>query len=202
MGFILEKYNNNRAALIVAFRGDQPQDNYTPSNSVETAMEYFNLYLDDENNLMRRTDETVALDELGVAVQDAAEVRDLLNNIITGFDDETAVTNAVLFPIWVGNGKTYLAGQRIRYNDTLYRVLQTHTSQPDWTPEVAPSLFARVLNPDPQVIPEWEQPDATNAYMIGDRVRYQGAIYESTIDNNVWAPDAYPAGWQLIEEES
>ena len=74
-----------------------------------------------------------------------------------------------------------------------------HTAQSDWTPENAPSLWARVLIPDENVIPEWEQPDSTNAYMVGDKVMFEGHIYESAINNNIWSPSTYPAGWTLIE---
>ena len=54
--------------------------------------------------------------------------------------------------------------------------------------------------PDPDVIPEWEQPDSTNAYKKGDKVRFEGKVYKSLIDKNVWSPSAYPAGWQQIKE--
>ena len=47
---------------------------------------------------------------------------------------------------------------------------------------------------------EWGQPDSTNAYSIGDKVLFEGATYESLIDNNVWSPADYPAGWNLITE--
>lgn len=50
-------------------------------------------------------------------------------------------------------------------------------------------------------IPEWVQPlGGHDAYKTGDRVMYQGKVYESTIDGNVWAPDVYPAGWKEITE--
>ena len=56
-------------------------------------------------------------------------------------------------------------------------------------------------DPDPQDIPDWVQPTgAHNAYNTGDKVRYNGRIYESTMDGNVWAPDVYPAGWREITE--
>ena len=64
----------------------------------------------------------------------------------------------------------------------------------------AASLWAKVLIQNPDVIPEWEQPDSTNAYMTGDKVIYNGLVYESVIDNNVWSPEAYPAGWKLITD--
>jgi len=49
------------------------------------------------------------------------------------------------------------------------------------------------------VIPEWEQPDSTNAYQIGDKVLFEGVVYESVISNNIWSPSAYPAGWKVVE---
>jgi len=87
---------------------------------------------------------------------------------------------------------------RVRYDGVLYKVLQTHTSQSAWTPTAAPSLFAKVLIPDPDVIPDWEQPDSTNAYSIGDKVRFDGKVYESLINGNVWSPADYPAGWKEV----
>lgn len=118
-------------------------------------------------------------------------------------EDGDAADFTELFPAWNGDGKAYTAGDRVRYAGTLYKVLQEHTSQADWNPEAAPSLFAEVLIPDPDVIPVWKQPDSTNPYMNGDKVHYpdaDGPVYESTIDNNVWSPDAYPQGWTLVEE--
>ena len=96
-------------------------------------------------------------------------------------------------------GRTLDVGEYIQYNDKLYKVLQAHTVQENWAPDVAPSLFAEVLtDPTGQTILEWKQPDSTNPYMTGDKVKYEGAIYESLINNNVWSPAAYPAGWKQI----
>lgn len=118
-------------------------------------------------------------------------------------EDGEAAEYTELFPTWDENGKAYKAGDRVRYVGVLYKVLQDHYSQPGWTPTDAPSLFAEVLIPDPEVIPVWKQPDSTNPYMKGDMVHYpdaDGPVYESTIDNNVWSPEAYPQGWTLVEE--
>lgn len=67
-----------------------------------------------------------------------------------------------------------------------------------WYPTAAPSLWAKVLIPDTNVIPEWEQPDSTNAYNIGDKVIFNGKVYESLINNNVWSPADYPGGWKEV----
>lgn len=109
--------------------------------------------------------------------------------------DEQSLQVPNLYPVWKEN-VNYVIGDRVLYNEVLYKVLQSHTSQTDWTPDVAASLFAKVLIPDVNVIPEWERPDSTNPYMIGDKVMYDGKVWESVIDNNVWAPNVY--GWQEI----
>lgn len=113
-------------------------------------------------------------------------------------DDEEALEVQLLYPRWK-IGKEYEVGQYVQYNDTLYKVLTAHTSQADWKPDVSPSLFANVLTSLDGTPQEWVQPDSTNAYMKGDRVIFEGSIYESLIDNNIWSPTAYSAGWQLLE---
>lgn len=127
------------------------------------------------------------------------KLRPYIEKAASFLDDTDALEAVDLYPMWSGDNVGYFVGDRVRYNQILYKVLQNHTSQENWTPENAPSLYAKVLIPDPDVIPDWEQPDSTNPYMIGDRVRFEGHIYESTIDNNIWSPQAYPGGWLLIE---
>lgn len=115
--------------------------------------------------------------------------------------DEQALEVSLMFDEWKV-GKGYTVGDRLLYNGELYKVITSHTSIEIWTPDVAPSLFAKVLNETIDgSVPEWKQPDSVNAYMIGDKVMFEGQVYESLIDNNVWSPSANPSGWQLVEEE-
>ena len=115
--------------------------------------------------------------------------------------DAQAIQVPMLFDDFDGNGVAYEVGKRVLYNDILYKVIQAHTSQADWTPVAAPSLFAKVINETIDgSIPEFEQPGSTNPYMKGDRVLFNGKVYESLIDNNVYSPEAYPAGWKEITE--
>ena len=110
------------------------------------------------------------------------EINDSLNNIA----DEDATAVVALFEKW-GPNKAYEIGQRLRYLNKLYRVVQAHTSQEGWEPDKVPALFTEIAKPGE--IPEWRQPTgAQDAYNIGDLVRYNGQVWESTIDNNVWAP--------------
>lgn len=110
-------------------------------------------------------------------------------------DDSTALRMREFYPLWEA-GQDYTAGFRLRYGGLLYKVLQAHTSRETWTPDAAPSLFAKVLIPDENVIPEWEQPDSTNAYAKGDKVTHKGKTWVSDVDNNLWEPGIY--GWTEV----
>lgn len=80
----------------------------------------------------------------------------------------------------------------------LYQVLQDHTSADEWTPDTAVSLY-KPIGITSSGYPEWVQPiGASDAYNTGDIVSYNGTLYKSIIDGNVWAPDVYPAGWEEI----
>lgn len=101
--------------------------------------------------------------------------------------DEQAGQVPAVFAGWQETA-SYEAGERVRYNDVLYKCLTGHVAQAGWTPEAAPSLWAKVLIPDPGVTPAWEQPGSTNGYSAGDKVTHNGKTWESLVDNNVWEP--------------
>ncbi len=135
---------------------------------------------------------------MGSLIERARALRATIEELATNLTDNDALEAKELFSIWIV-GKEYSVGDRVRYNDTLYRVLQAHTSQADWTPTNAPSLFAEILpGQDGTDIGEWVQPDSTNPYQIGDKVIHNGIIYECTVANNVWEPGVY--GWQIVAE--
>ena len=94
-------------------------------------------------------------------------------------------------------GKAYAMGDLVEYNNELYEVIQAHTSQADWTPDIVPALFkAKTVV---AVIPERVQPTGSHdAYNIGDKVIFEGETYESLINANVYSPTDYPQGWKLI----
>ena len=127
----------------------------------------------------------------------AYKLRPYIEKAAQSLDDTSALKAPNLFPKWA-EGVVYTKGMRVRYDEVLYSVLLDHTSQADWTPEAAPSLFAKVLIPDENVIPEWEQPDSTNPYMAGDKVTHNGKTWVSDLDNNVWEPGVY--GWTEVTE--
>lgn len=117
--------------------------------------------------------------------------------------DDKAMEIATIYDPWK-EGKAYAVGEFVTYGENavgdpqLYKVITTHTSQADWTPDVATSLFD-AIGLDKSGHPVWSQPTgAHDAYNTGDIVNYNGVLYESLIDGNTYAPDAYPAGWKEV----
>lgn len=132
-----------------------------------------------------------------MTLEEAKAIIDALVTLRNSAADEQALKASALYPKWKV-GTAYQKDERVLYNNILYKVLTDHTSQDDWTPDTAPSLFAKVLIPDKNVIPEWEQPESTNPYSKGDKVTHNGKTWQSTIDSNVWEPGVY--GWEEITE--
>ena len=131
----------------------------------------------------------------------ARKLREMVMEQAKTFTDEEALDIPIVFPKWAPDTE-YNVGDRVREGEKLYKVLQQHISQSNWNPADTPSLYAEILpgqEGSGEEIGDWVQPDSTNPYMTGDKVRFEGHIYESLIDNNVWSPAAYPAGWRMIE---
>lgn len=138
------------------------------------------------------------LNEIHTKEESLNKIGKIVANQVT--DDAVALTIQEFYDNWEDN-TSYKVGQYVQYDGVLYKVLQSHSRQVTWTPDVTASLYAKVLiDPTGETIPDWEQPDSTNAYMTGDKVRFEGVVYESVIDNNIWSPSAYPAGWKIVEE--
>lgn len=131
-------------------------------------------------------------------VELAQKLRPYIEKAALSLSDADALEAIDLFGSWQAD-KIYVVDDKVKYEGNLYKCLQAHTSQVNWAPVAAASLWAKVLIPDENVIPDWEQPDSTNAYMIGDKVMFEGHIYESAINYNIWSPSSYPQGWTLIE---
>ena len=159
---------------------------------VKAMYEVVKIELTEEEQLIEQTNKAMEIFNIN------------FNDLLPDLTDEQALEMPLLFPKWQA-GKEYVVGDRVLYLGTLYKVIQAHTSQYGWEPDITPSLFAKNLivkdDDGEQVdIPEWEQPDSTNPYMKGDKVKFEGKIYQSLIDNNVWSPSAYPQGWEEVNE--
>lgn len=136
---------------------------------------------------------------MSLADDDLVETKNTYQTKLRSISDGAALKMTEVFPHWSGNSKEYVKDDKVLYDGVLYKVLQNYTSQEGWTPTSAPSLFAKVLTSEGEIL-DWEQPSSTNPYMKGDKVKFNGKIYESVIDNNVWSPEAYPQGWKEVEE--
>ena len=124
----------------------------------------------------------------------ARKFRRFIEQMSENATDEEALDNIVAFPKWK-IGEQYEKDDRVRYNEILYKVLQAHTSQADWTPDIAVSLYVRVSIEE---WPEWVQPTgAHDAYSKGDKCTHNGTHWISLIDANVYEPtDAVPTLWE------
>ena len=77
------------------------------------------------------------------------KLKALLQEQVSEQSDEEALENIELFPTWISKlGKTVEVGERLYYNDSLWKVLQSHTVQDNWRPDVATSLFTQVTIDD------------------------------------------------------
>ena len=130
---------------------------------------------------------------MGKWLNGAQTLRNAMDLAGAQLDDAAALDAMAIYPAW-GIGAAYAVNDRIRYGACLYKCVQAHTSQADWTPDATPALWVKV---SVEEWPEWVQPTgAHDAYNTGDKVTYNGKRYISLIDANVYSPDAYPAGWE------
>lgn len=134
----------------------------------------------------------------------AEQLRRALQMFTATLTDEQALEIATVYPAWEVN-RSYAVGDIVSYGTNsvgdpqLYKVIQAHTSQADWTPSAAPSLYD-AFGLDESGYPLWAQPSgAHDAYNTGDIVNYNGTLYRSLIDGNAWSPDVYPAGWEQVD---
>lgn len=125
------------------------------------------------------------------------KLRDMIHKAVGSLTDDDALEAIELFPNWISEG-SYTLNIRVRYLDKLYKCVQAHTSQANWTPDITPALWTEVAKPGE--IPVWRQPTgAQDAYMTGDKVHYpdaEGPVYICTYDYNTYAPGVY--GWELV----
>lgn len=139
-------------------------------------------------------------------LQIAEQFRKALQMFAASLDDERAMEVATIYDPWAV-GKSYAVGDYLTYDKNsvgdpqLYKVVQAHTSQADWTPNAIPALYV-AIGLDDAGYPVWSQPTgAHDAYNKGDIVDYKGTLYQSLIDGNTYSPEAYPAGWAEYKEQ-
>lgn len=157
--------------------------------------------LDDISKKQQTLDDIAGGIAGGNVSSDIQQIVDLAKKGRDSLSDTDAANYASYFPEWSADSVAYKTGDRVQYAGKLWKVSSDHTSQANWNPSDAHSLFSEILpGQSGTPIGEWKQPDASNTYSKGDKVTYKGKTYESTIDNNSWSPEAYPQGWKEITE--
>lgn len=173
------------------------------SSTIETTPEIDDLITQLEDYIKtQKTPEMIAIDEANEE-RDIFKEREQQANAKYAEAQQVIANIMDLFEPWEP-GQDYLTDDILNYGNRLYRVLQDHTSQADWVPDETHSLYVdittRQIGEETGEIQEWEQPDSTNPYNTGDKVIFEGVIYESTIDGNVWSPTDHPQGWEKVTE--
>ena len=195
MGFILEKYSENAAGLVVSFQQTADSDVFCTADSVNEALEYFGLYTDENGGIKVKDANEEAMGDLGIKPDEADEFRSALDEITAAMTDEEALEHKVLFKLWQP-GLEYQKDEKVRYGDNLYQCIQPHTSQADWMPPAVPALWRAFSE---EQYPEWVQPlGAHDAYGKGDTVTHNEKKWVSDLDGNTWEPGVY--GWTEVQE--
>lgn len=128
-----------------------------------------------------------------ITIEKARKLRKLIEKACISLNDEEALEGVELFPQWVTD-KAYEVNDRVKFDNVLYKCVQAHTSQADWTPDLTPALWVRVTIEE---WPEWVQPlGAQDAYMLGDKVSHLEKHWVSIMDYNVYEPSVY--GWEEV----
>ena len=217
--------NKGNAELLALWSDKRLQEDYSEIYNSQATEEIRSSVKNIEENLDETVNRVVA-EKTGILENQITET----NNTIRGLETETNKTIRNLeaeidnlkiiiadnltpeqeeelldkYPVWEV-GVAYEEGDIVNYDDVLYVVVQAHTSQADWLPSEVASLYKLHLSDEledgTEVISEWKQPTgAHDAYHTGDKVEFEGKIYESTIDNNTWSPSDYPQGWKEVAE--
>ena len=173
-------------AKAVSYDGTYTIGEYEPPVPKETTSEVVNTLVGASENRLPASE----------------QFRKALQMFAASLDDERAMEVATIYDPWAV-GKSYTAGEFFTYGENsvgdpqLYKVAQAHTAQADWKPDVTPALYV-AIGLDEQGYPVWAQPmGAHDAYNNGDVVNYNGTLYRSLVDGNVYSPEAYPAGWAV-----
>ena len=136
----------------------------------------------------------------------AEQLRKALQLFANTFTEEQAMELSTIYPKWK-SGVAYKVGDIITYGENgvgdpqLYKVVQAHTSQDDWIPGQGTDSLYDAFGLDESGYPVWAQPSGSHdCYNKGDIVNFEGQLYISLIDGNVWSPTTYSAGWELYTE--
>lgn len=149
------------------------------------------------DNYIKQIEKEKAIEEANNKFNELTKEK-IKDDILNNASEEDAYSMRYLYPEWDSNGHEYKKDERLMYDNKFYKVLQNHTSQLDWTPDTAVSLYVEISDPNVEY-PEFKQPQgAHDAYAKGAKITFNSEKYISLIDANVWSPVDYPQGWQKV----
>ena len=148
-------------------------------------------------------------EDIAETQKDAEQAQEVVLLTRDFLPDAVALTLPEIYDEWNPDSVSYIGKDTatedkpasiVRYNNALYRCLQSHTSQASWTPEASPSLW--VLIDDPAIEwPEWKQPTgAHDAYSLGAKVSHNGKKWISQIEANTVEPGTDDRYWKEYSE--
>jgi hypothetical protein len=197
-GTVIENFNKSIQKMLE--HGFKPIVDTKPGYDVDTQYCNFVRFIDSGRYIRYEWQvEDIEFSEAEIQNQEAQKAMEMLNMDfqaqVQTLPDEQALEVPSVFPVFQV-GVNYEVGFKLRYKDILYKVLQAHTSQADWTPDVTPALWT-VVSLDEW--PEWVQPTgAQDAYAKGDKVSHNGKHWISEVDGNVWEPGIYGNLWSEV----
>lgn len=146
------------------------------------------------------------IEKATAAVAEIATLKSAIRKLlpITEMTPDEIAELVALYEPWKVD-ETLEVGDIRSYEGKLWEVIQQHTTQDDWRPPSVPALFKEVApaqtEEGDEIVPEWKQPTGGHdAYNVGDKVLFDGKVYESVIDANTWSPSDYPQGWREVTE--
>lgn len=138
-------------------------------------------------------------------LKNAEQFRKVVQMFAGSLSEKQAMEVSTVYPVWEPD-HTYAVGDIFSYGTNsvgdpqLYKVVQAHTSQDNWKPGPDSESLYDAFGLDDSGYPVWSKPSGVHdAYNTGDIVNYNGTLYRSLVDGNVWSPDAYPDGWEKVE---
>lgn len=173
------------------------------TKAVETVVEDVKLQA---TEVVTKAKEEVVTEAVASAKAETEMLKSVIRKLvrIDELPDEEINDLIDLYPVWEID-ELVKVGEIRNFEGQLYKVIQEHTTQAEWTPPQTPSLWNTISPPTTEegedIIPEWVQPTgAHDAYKTGDKVIFEGQVYESLIDANTWSPSDYPQGWREVTE--
>ena len=201
-GTVIENFNKSIRKMLE--HGFKPVIDTKPGYDVDTQYCNFVRFIDNGRYIRYEWQvEDIEFSEAEIQNAEAQKAMEMLNMDfqaqVQTLPDEQALLVPSVFPLWQVE-VAYEVGFKVRHKDILYKVLQAHTSQADWTPDVTPALYT-AIGLDEAGYPVWSQPTGVHdAYNTGDIVSYHGTLYRSVIDGNIYSPEIYPTGWKSCIE--